>query len=98
MDTLLRSKDAMHRLELKNAIALLTADGYTVITPDDPAPDDTPQSDRSYSPAELAERWNCCLRTVYRMIRSGEVKVFRVGRNYRISETEVLRCERRIKE
>lgn len=43
----------------------------------------------SFTVAELADRWNCHPETVRRMIASGELKAFRVGREWRVAVEEV---------
>ena len=43
----------------------------------------------SYTVTELAARWQCHPETIRRMIQRGELKAFRVGRQWRISEETV---------
>ncbi len=43
----------------------------------------------SFTVAELADRWNCHPETVRRMIASGELRAFRVGREWRVAVEEV---------
>ena len=43
--------------------------------------------------AEVASRWRCGTDTVYRAIKAGKLKAFRVGQDYRIKEAEVERYE-----
>jgi len=50
-------------------------------------------TDKIYTPEELAERWACNLETVYRMIARSELRTFRVGRMLRITAAEVSRYE-----
>lgn len=40
---------------------------------------------------EVADMWRVSTMTVYRLIRAGDVKALRVGKNFRIPEAEVLR-------
>ena len=49
----------------------------------------------SFTVAELADRWNCHPETVRRMIASGELKAFRVGREWRVAVEEVTWKETR---
>ena len=42
---------------------------------------------------EVADRWRCSPDTVYRAISAGRLKAFRVGKEYRIRESEVERYE-----
>ncbi len=43
----------------------------------------------SYTVTELAQRWQCHPETIRRMIQRGELKAFRVGRQWRIAEEAV---------
>lgn len=43
--------------------------------------------------SEVAARWKCGTDSVYRMIKSGRLKAFRIGQDYRIREAEVERYE-----
>lgn len=43
--------------------------------------------------SEIADRWRCSMDSVYRMIKSGKLKAFRVGQDFRIKEAEVIRYE-----
>ncbi len=43
--------------------------------------------------AELAHRWNCHPKTVWRMIRAGRLAAIRVGREWRIAESCVKHYE-----
>ena len=47
----------------------------------------------AYSVDALADRWGCTSQHLYRMIRDGELKAFRVGSAVRIAESEVERIE-----
>ena len=38
----------------------------------------------AYSPAEYAEKLNVDIKTVYRQIKSGQIKAERIGRQWRI--------------
>jgi len=46
-----------------------------------------------YTVTELAERWRCGTDSIYRMIRSGKLKAFKIGQDYRIKESEVEKYE-----
>jgi excisionase family DNA binding protein len=48
---------------------------------------------RPYSPATLAERWDCTPQAVHRLIRKGALSCFRVGALVRIPAEEVERIE-----
>lgn len=43
---------------------------------------------KSYKPREVADMLGCCLDTVYRLIKSGKLEAFRVGKgpNMRITD------------
>ena len=47
-----------------------------------------------FTAEELAERWQCHLATVYRLLQSKKLKGFKLGRGVRISRAEVERYER----
>lgn len=47
----------------------------------------------AYTVASLAEHWQCSKDQIYLMIRRKELKVFRLGRDIRISAEEVARYE-----
>lgn len=46
-----------------------------------------------YTVKQLAERWQCSENQIYLMIRRKELKVFKLGRDIRISAEEVARYE-----
>lgn len=48
---------------------------------------------QTYTITSLAEHWQCSRDVIYDMIRRGDIKPFRVGRDYRISAAEVARIE-----
>lgn len=50
-------------------------------------------SDRPYSPATLADRWQCSAQLVRNMLERGEIKGFRHGKMWRIPAAEVARFE-----
>lgn len=50
-------------------------------------------SPRPFSPRKLAERWGCKRRKVLSMITRGDLKAFRVGNQFRISDAEVRRLD-----
>jgi len=87
---MLRSKAAEQQLKLDEAVKLLRGNGYQVIPPELP-----PEYyvDNSFAPVELAQRWSCCTRTVYRLINEGKLKAFRVGTCLRVPYKEVLSYE-----
>ena len=39
-----------------------------------------------YTPATLAERWGCNVCTVYDLLRTGKLKGFKLGKDWRITE------------
>lgn len=47
----------------------------------------------TYRLDELAGLWNISVKTLRRMIRGGTLKAFRVGRAWRVSDSERRRCE-----
>lgn len=47
-----------------------------------------------YTTKEVAEIFKCHVETIRRKIRNGEIKVVKIGREYRISEEEVERLKR----
>jgi len=47
----------------------------------------------AFRPAEVAARWACSRGHVYRMLRSREVRGFKVGKDWRIPADEVDRIE-----
>nr|DAJ07701.1 MAG TPA: helix-turn-helix domain protein [Caudoviricetes sp.] len=48
---------------------------------------------KAYTYKALAERWACSVDLIYKMVRRGEIKTFRIGRATRISASEVERIE-----
>lgn len=46
-----------------------------------------------YTVKQLAERWQCSMNQIYMMIRQRKLKVFKLGRDIRISAEEVARYE-----
>ena len=42
---------------------------------------------------ELAERWRCGTDSIYRLVKAGKLKAFKIGTDYRIKESEVERYE-----
>lgn len=50
-------------------------------------------NDIAYTIAELAQRWNCSTKTVWRLIRNQRIHAFRVGKEWRIPATCVLSYE-----
>ena len=47
----------------------------------------------AYTYQALAERRACSVDLIYKMVRRGEIKTFRIGRATRISASEVERIE-----
>ena len=45
--------------------------------------------ERRYTPQELALLWKCSIGTIYAMLRQGELKGFKLGRDWRITESAV---------
>ena len=50
-------------------------------------------TNRAYTVAQLAERWSCSDGTIYGLIRSGDLRSFRIGTLIRVSADEVERVE-----
>ena len=50
-------------------------------------------SPQVFTPADLAARWNCALDTVYDLLRSGRLRGFHVGSQWRITDRQVERFE-----
>lgn len=50
-------------------------------------------TERPYSPAGLAERWQCSAQLVRNMLERGDLKGFRHGKMWRIPAAEVARFE-----
>lgn len=48
----------------------------------------------SFSPAELAQRWNCCRQSIYNAINSGELHSFKFRSRRLIPLSEIERIER----
>lgn len=48
---------------------------------------------KAYTYQALTERWACSVDLIYKMVRRGEIKTFRIGRATRISASEVERIE-----
>lgn len=49
----------------------------------------SPSRSRLLTPAEVAELLRVSSMTVYRLIKSGELRAARIGKSYRISEDDV---------
>lgn len=45
----------------------------------------------AFTIAELAAKLNCSTRTLYRLIDDGQLRAYRLGRDYRIDPGEVAR-------
>ena len=50
-------------------------------------------SPQVFTPADLAARWNCSLDVVYDLLRSGRLRGFHVGSQWRITDRHVERFE-----
>lgn len=50
-------------------------------------------SPQVFTPADLAARWNCSLDVVYDLLRSGRLRGFHVGSQWRITDRQVERFE-----
>jgi excisionase family DNA binding protein len=48
---------------------------------------------RIYTLQDLSERWGASMSVLYDMVRNRELKAFKVGKNYRVTEAEVRRIE-----
>ena len=46
-----------------------------------------------FTPADLAARWNCSLDVVYDLLRSGRLRGFHVGSQWRVSASQVEKYE-----
>ena len=42
---------------------------------------------------ELAERWRCGIDSIYRLVKAGKLKAFKIGQDYRFKVSEVERYE-----
>lgn len=49
--------------------------------------------ERYHTPQELAQMWGCCVAKIYRMLRAGELKGFKLGRDWRVREDDRLEYE-----
>lgn len=49
--------------------------------------------ERRYTPQELALLWKCCIETVYDLLRQGKLAGFKLGRDWRITESAVRAYE-----
>jgi excisionase family DNA binding protein len=49
----------------------------------------TPARPRFLTPAEVAEQLRVSAMTVYRLIKSGELRAARIGKSYRVLESDV---------
>lgn len=47
----------------------------------------------AYRASDLAKRWDCHPTHIYRMIREGRLRAFKIGSLLRVSEAEVGRIE-----
>jgi excisionase family DNA binding protein len=46
-----------------------------------------------FTAKELAERWKCGTDSIYRMVKSGKLRAFKIGSDIRIREDEILKYE-----
>lgn len=49
--------------------------------------------EKSYTPKEVADIMQVTRQTVYNWVNSGEVQAFKVGRNLRITESEMKKLQ-----
>ena len=47
-----------------------------------------------YTIEDLAARWQCHPDTIRRMVTSGKLPAFKIGRDYRIRESDILEYEK----
>ncbi len=52
---------------------------------------DTINNDKYYSPEELAKKFKLSLSSIYKLVRSGEIPSIRLGKIYRIPESDLNR-------
>ena len=52
-----------------------------------------PSDERRYTPQEVAALWQCCTATVYELLRNKKLSGFKVGRDWRITESAVRAYE-----
>ena len=50
-------------------------------------------SERIYSTVDLINRWQCSPDLVYRLLESGELRGFKIGRWWRITEEAIIEFE-----
>ena len=50
-------------------------------------------ADRPFTPESLADRWECSAEKIRKMVRSGEIASFKLGKLIRIPAVEVERIE-----
>ena len=48
----------------------------------------------TYTPEQLAERWQTSTKNIYRKMNAGAIRYFKLGRQKRIPASEVHRIER----
>ena len=51
--------------------------------------------DKVYTCNEIAERYGVKISTVYKWIRDGAMEAIRIGKSYRVKESEVIAFEER---
>lgn len=52
-----------------------------------------PSDERRYTPQEVAALWQCCIETVYDLLRRGRLKGFKIGRDWRVPESAIQAYE-----
>ena len=52
---------------------------------------------RMLTVADIAEHLGLCKMTIYRRIKAGDIPAVRIGRSYRIVETEFHKCLRKVR-
>lgn len=51
------------------------------------------EEERRYTPQAVAELWECSIETVYELLRKGKLHGFKLGRDWRITESELRAYE-----
>lgn len=46
-----------------------------------------------YTPRSLANRWGCCIETVYDLLRAGKLRGFKLGKDWRITDEARIEYE-----
>lgn len=45
-----------------------------------------PPADGYFTPASLAKRWGCCIDIIYDLLKSGKLRGFKLGKDWRIPD------------